>query len=131
MVSGLRYAKSLGAKSAAVVCNENSPMEEIAEITMKALTGAEVLTGSTRLRAGTAEKMILNMLSTAAMVLLGMTWSNLMVNVIPMNDKLVRRSVSIISQAAECSEEEAAKALEETGGSVRRAIIQLIESEEK
>lgn len=131
VLAGMKYARSLGAKTAAIVCNENTPMEEAADLTMKALTGAEVLTGSTRLRAGTAEKMILNMLSTAAMVLLGMTWSNLMVNVIPMNEKLVRRAVSIITQAAQCNEEEAEAALSETEGSVRKAIVSLIESKEK
>ncbi len=131
VLAGLRYAKRLGAATAAIVCNENTPMEEIADITMKAVTGAEVLTGSTRLRAGTAEKMILNMLSTAAMVLLGMTWSNLMVNVVPMNEKLVRRAVSIICAAAGCTPETAAEALDQNGGSVRKAITHLIESEGK
>ena len=131
VLAGLRYAKEIGAKTAAIVCNENTPMEETADITMKALTGAEVLTGSTRLRAGTAEKMILNMLSTTAMVLLGMTWSNLMVNVVPMNEKLVRRAISIITEASGCTEDEAALALDRYGGSVRRAITHLIESKDK
>src|SRR5205823_6833658 len=79
--AALEFAKAKGAKTAAIVCTENSPMSKIADLTVHAPVGAEIITGSTRMKAGTAQKLILNMLSTAMMVRLGMTYGNWMINV--------------------------------------------------
>ncbi len=122
VVEGLRYAKSCGAKTAAVVCNTGTPMKEIADCCAEADTGPEVLTGSTRLKAGTAEKMILNILSTAAMVRLGKVYSNYMVDVKPMNQKLVRRARTIVMEVTGCDEAQAAEAMSASGNSCVRAI---------
>lgn len=94
----LRFAKSLRAKTIAIVNNPHSEMKQIADITIEALTGPEVLTGSTRMKAGTAQKMICNMISTAAMVRLGAVYSNLMINVHLKNEKLMARGVKILQE---------------------------------
>ena len=122
VAEGMRYAKSLGAKTGAVVCNEGTVMKEIADITAEALTGPEVLTGSTRLKAGSAEKMILNILSTAAMVRLGKVYSNYMVDVKPMNQKLVKRATSIIMEVTGCDETCAAEAMKASDNHCMSAI---------
>ncbi len=122
VAEGMRYAKSCGAGTAAVVCNTGSVMAEIADIAAEAVTGPEVLTGSTRLKAGSAEKMILNMLSTAAMVKLGKVYSNFMVDVKPMNKKLVKRAVSIIMEVTGCDEACAREAMEASGNHCMSAI---------
>ena len=122
VVEGLRYAKSTGAKTAAVVCNTGSVMKDIADYCAEAVTGPEVLTGSTRLKAGTAEKMVLNMLSTAAMVRLGKVYSNYMVDVKPMNEKLVRRARNIVMEVTGCDETQAAEAMEASNNHCMSAI---------
>ncbi len=93
VLGGLAYAKSLGAKTIAISCNAHSEMAEIADIAITPIVGAEVLTGSSRLKAGTAQKMVLNMLSTASMVLMGKCYQNLMVDVQATNEKLRHRAV--------------------------------------
>jgi N-acetylmuramic acid 6-phosphate etherase len=97
-------------------------MKELADYCAEAVTGPEVLTGSTRLKAGTAEKMILNMLSTAAMVRLGKVYSNYMVDVKPMNEKLVRRARNIVMEVTGCDEARAAEAMEASGNHCMSAI---------
>ena len=122
VLHGLKYATSIGAKTASVACNKNSLIGQVADIAIEADTGPEVLTGSTRLKAGTAEKMILNMLSTSAMVSLGKVVSNFMVDVKPMNEKLQKRAKSIIIQITGCGEAEAEAALRQCNDSVSQAI---------
>jgi len=90
-LAALEFAKSKAAKTAAIVCSENSPMSKIADITVHLAVGAEIITGSTRMKAGTAQKMVLNMISTATMIRLGMTYSNWMINVSMTNEKLRER----------------------------------------
>ncbi len=122
VVEGIRYARECGAVTAGVVCNYNTQIKKLADITAEAVTGPEVLSGSTRLKAGTAEKMILNMLSTAAMVRLGKVYSNFMVDVRPMNAKLVKRALSIVMQVTGCDEETARIAMEASGNHCKTAI---------
>ena len=126
VAEGLRYARSVGAKTAAVACNPDSVIGKLADIAVEADTGPEVLTGSTRLKAGNAQKMILNMVSTAAMVKLGKVRSNLMVDMIPTNAKLVRRARSMITELTGCSEAEAAEMMEACGGSVSAAVDRIL-----
>ena len=90
------------------------------------MTGPEILTGSTRLKAGTAEKMVLNMISTASMVGIGKVYENLMVDVQQTNEKLVCRAENIVMEAVECSREEARKALKEAGGEAKLAITRML-----
>lgn len=127
VAEGLRYARSAGAKTAAVACNPGSLIGQIAELAIEADTGPEVLTGSTRLKAGNAQKMILNMISTAAMVRLGKVRSNLMVDMRPTNAKLERRARAMVMELTGCGEDRAAQALSECGGSVGKAVDRILE----
>ncbi|MBQ7736807.1 MAG: N-acetylmuramic acid 6-phosphate etherase [Oscillospiraceae bacterium] len=129
VAEGLRYARSAGAKTAAVACNPGSLIGQLADVAIEADTGPEVLTGSTRLKAGNAQKMILNMISTAAMVKLGKVRSNLMVDMRPTNAKLVRRACSMIVELTGCSEAEAEAALA-SGESVSQAVDRLLAERE-
>jgi len=123
-VSGaLAYAKSIGATSVALTCNPDSPIAKMADISIAPLVGPEVLTGSTRLKSGTAQKLVLNMLSTASMVRIGKTYQNLMVDMVTSNEKLVARAVSIVTQATGCSDEVARTALENAGRNAKLAIL--------
>jgi N-acetylmuramic acid 6-phosphate etherase len=124
-ISGLKYAKELGAKSIAISANPNSKMSVFADVSIDVFIGQEVLTGSTRLKSGTAQKMVLNMLSTATMVGLGKVYSNLMVDVIPVNIKLFDRAKRIVMNATECTLEVAEKALEETNMRPKPAIVMI------
>jgi len=124
-ISGLKYAKELGAKSIAISANPNSKMSAFADVSIDVFIGQEVLTGSTRLKSGTAQKMVLNMLSTATMVGLGKVYSNLMVDVIPVNIKLFDRAKRIVMNATECTLEVAEKALEETNMRPKPAIVMI------
>lgn len=122
-ISGMGEARRRGALVINVACNHPSPMAEVAEISITPLTGPEVLNGSTRLKAGTAQKMVLNMLSTGTMIRLGKTYSNLMVDVQPHNIKLKVRARRIVEQACELGPEAAAALLEACGGEVKVAIV--------
>jgi N-acetylmuramic acid 6-phosphate etherase len=122
-IAGLEYAKEVGARAIAVTCNPDSEMARVAELTIAPVVGPEVISGSTRLKSGTAQKLVLNMLSTLTMVKLGKTYGNLMVDVQPTNAKLVERAKRIIMQAAEVSYEQAAAALEASGGQVKVATV--------
>lgn len=122
VLGAVAYAREQGALTVAVVCNKRTPLEKIAEITIAPIVGPEVISGSTRLKAGTAQKMVLNMLSTGAMVLLGKTYGNLMVDVQPKNTKLRRRAVRMVRQVTGLDEQSAEDLLRETGD-VKTAIV--------
>ncbi|MBO6159048.1 MAG: N-acetylmuramic acid 6-phosphate etherase [Firmicutes bacterium] len=118
------YAHQLGTKAIAVVNNNGSKVAEAADIAIEAIVGPEVVTGSTRMKAGTADKMILNMLSTASMIRLGKVYSNWMVDLKVSNVKLVDRAERIVSQIAEVPQEEAARVLHSCGD-VKTAIVMI------
>lgn len=123
VVGALRYAKQRGAFTAAVACASASPAAAIADADLTALTGPEVVTGSTRMKAGTAQKMILNMLSTGAMIRLGKVYGNLMVDVAATNEKLRERALHIVMEVSGCSREESAAALRTAGGHAKTAVL--------
>ena len=126
VVHGLRYANSLGCATVAVACVRDSLIGREAQVAIEPVTGAEVLTGSTRLKAGTAQKMILNMISTGSMVGAGKAYQNLMVDVQQSNQKLKVRARNMVMEACHCTEEEAEQALEESGGRAKTAIVMLL-----
>jgi N-acetylmuramic acid 6-phosphate etherase len=122
-LSGMAEARRRGALVVSLTCNHLSPMAELAEIAIAPVTGPEVINGSTRLKAGTAQKMVLNMLSTGIMIRLGKTYGNLMVDVQPVNAKLKVRARRIVEQACGLNAEEAAALMEACGGEVKVAIV--------
>ncbi|MSO19255.1 MAG: N-acetylmuramic acid 6-phosphate etherase [Acidobacteria bacterium] len=124
-VGALRYARSRRAVTVAIACNSDSPLEKIARIAITPLTGPEILSGSTRLKAGLAQKMILQMISTAVMTQLGNVYQNYMVGVRPTNEKLVARACGIISKITGASERSARATLQMAGNDVRTAIVML------
>ncbi|EGP9954044.1 N-acetylmuramic acid 6-phosphate etherase, partial [Listeria monocytogenes] len=111
-VSAIEYGKKVGALTISVTCNNQSPMNQLAEIGIAPIVGPEVITGSTRMKAGSAQKMVLNMFSTGIMVKVGNIYQNLMVNVQPTNEKLIQRATNIIKEAAEIEESQAKEYLE-------------------
>lgn len=129
VLGAMAYAHEIGAKTVAVTCNKASEMNAVADIPIGVETGPEVITGSTRMKCGTAQKMVLNMLSTGAMIRLGKVYGNLMVDVMPTNEKLVRRAISIVATAADVDEEVARRTLEACGFSVKTAIVMLVRGE--
>jgi N-acetylmuramic acid 6-phosphate etherase len=122
-IAAIEYARKKGAKTVAVVCNPNSPLEKEAEVGIVADVGPEVISGSTRMKAGTAQKMILNMLSTGAMTRLGYVYGNLMVNVHLKNTKLVERGAAILQKITGMAREEALSALKKAGNRVPVALV--------
>jgi N-acetylmuramic acid 6-phosphate etherase len=126
VLGGLEYARKLGCRTAAIVCNPNSPMAAAAELAIEAFPGPECVTGSTRLKAGTCQKLILNMISTAAMVSCGKVYGNLMVDVDPCNEKLVVRARKIVMEATGCEETVAAEALAQAGNHAKTAITMIL-----
>ena len=124
-LGALDYARKKGAATIAVVCNRGSEMAHHATVAIEVNVGPEVLTGSTRLKAGTAEKLVCNMLSTGAMARLGYIYGNLMVNVRPSNKKLLERSLSIIEHLAQVDRDVAIAALKSAGMSVPHALVML------
>lgn len=122
----MEYAKQLGAPTVAVTCCPGSELDQFADIGIAPAPGPEVVTGSTRMKSGTAQKMVLNMLSTGAMIKLGKVYGNLMVDVKPSNEKLIRRCVTIVCSAAECTEAEATKALEDCDYRPKVAIVMVL-----
>ncbi len=124
-VAAVGYARRHHAKTIAVTCNRHSLLERVADLTIVTEVGPEAVAGSTRLKAGTAQKMVLNMLSTAAMVRLGYVYGNLMVNVHRKNEKLEERGVSILEQAARVTRDAARQALKAAGNSVPVALVML------
>lgn len=123
VLGAVRYARGVGAVTAGISCTPGSLLSSAVDIPIEPLPGPEVIAGSTRLRAGTATKLVLNMISTAAMVRLGHVYRNLMVNVQAKNEKLVDRARRIISAAAEVDYSRASELLEESGRSVKTAIV--------
>ena len=124
VLGALEEAQARGALTASLTCRPDSPIEQLAGIAIVPVVGPEVLTGSSRLKAGTAQKLVLNMISTATMVRLGKVYRNLMIDVQPTNAKLRDRAVRIVRDAASVSLDEAAQALA-AAGSVRIAIVML------
>jgi len=123
VIGALEHANPLGAVTIALTCVPNSPMSTIADITIAPITGPEVLTGSTRMKAGTATKLVLNMISTGVMIKTGAVYGNLMVNLAPTNAKLIDRARRIIIAATGVNEPIAAELLEKSNNSVKTAIV--------
>ncbi|HBO37334.1 MAG TPA: N-acetylmuramic acid 6-phosphate etherase [Pasteurellaceae bacterium] len=126
VIGGLTYAKELGATTISIASNPGSKMAQIADIAIDTLVGPEILTGSSRMKSGTAQKMVLNMLTTASMVLIGKCYQNLMVDVQASNAKLVARATRIVMQATECSREQAEIALKQANNNAKVAILMLL-----
>ena len=126
VLGGLEYARELGCRTAAIVCNANSPMAAAAELAIEVFPGPECVSGSTRLKAGTCQKLILNMISTAAMVSCGKVYQNLMVDMDPCNEKLVVRARKIVMEATGCEEAAAGEALAQAGGHAKTAITMIL-----
>ena len=126
VLGGLAYARSLGCFTAAVSCNANAPVLNAADIGICAVVGPEVVTGSTRMKAGTAQKLILNMLTTTAMILSGKVYQNLMVDLHASNEKLVARAVRIVIQATDCDAATARAALKDADMSAKLAILHIL-----
>jgi len=122
-IAAIKYARAHGAKTVAVVCNPKSPLGKAAQVAIVADVGAEVVAGSTRMKAGTAQKMILNMLSTGAMTRLGYVYGNLMVNLHTKNEKLLERAVGILEETAGLNRAAARKLLAAAGGRVPVALV--------
>lgn len=122
----MEYAKGLGAATVSVTCCPGSVLDNFADIGIAPAPGPEVVTGSTRMKSGTAQKMVLNMLSTGAMIKLGKVYGNLMVDVKPSNEKLVRRCVTIVCAATECDEATATAALEACEYRPKVAIVMVL-----
>lgn len=125
-LGGMAYAKSIGCKVAAIVCNNDSEMANAADIAIEIIVGPEILTGSTRLKAGTAQKLVLNMISTTAMVSIGKAYQNLMVDVRPTNKKLRVRAHNIVMQTTKADWQTVDKALLESDYNVKTAIIMIL-----
>ncbi|RJT35137.1 N-acetylmuramic acid 6-phosphate etherase [Rahnella woolbedingensis] len=126
VVAALNYAKSLHATTVALTCNQGSQITQIADIAIMPVVGAEVVTGSSRMKAGTAQKLVLNMLTTGAMIRSGKVFGNLMVDVEATNQKLVQRQINIVMQATDCDPAIAAQALEACQGNCKTAIVMVL-----
>ena len=128
VIGALQYASLVGATTVAIANTPHATISEYAKYVIELLTGPEVLTGSTRLKAGTSQKLICNMISTGSMIAIGKVYGNLMVDVKVTNYKLEKRALRIIQEIADCSEEVAEKALRESKGNAKTAIV-MIEKE--
>ena len=126
VIGALKYAKEIGAASIALSCNLNSELSKYADIAIEVDTGAEILAGSTRLKAGTAQKLVLNMISTVSMINLGKTYGNLMVDLQVSNIKLRDRAIRIIQAATSCDFKRAQEALQESKDQVKVAIVMIL-----
>ena len=131
VIGGLNYAKQLGATAVSLVSNPNAVMSDIADIAIITAVGPEALTGSSRLKSGTAQKMVLNMLTTAAMIRLGKCYQNLMVDVQATNQKLKARAIHIVMQATDCDQTTAEQTLHTTNGNAKLAIMMLLSGLDK
>jgi len=123
VIGGLTYAKQLGAYTIAIACTKQSEIGSIADLAIEPLPGPEVITGSTRMKAGTAQKLILNMLTTGAMIKIGKVYGNLMVDVRASNEKLIERAKRIVCAATELDRSQAESLLEQTNYDVKLAIL--------
>jgi len=125
VVAAVAYARARGAHTAAVTCNHGTPLADAAEIVIIADVGPEVISGATRMKAGSAQKMILNMITTGAMTRLGYVYENLMVNVHMQNSKLVERGIRILMCACKIDREAAVQTIKSAGRSVPVALVML------
>ena len=122
VIGAIEYANGLGCETIGITSNEDTLITKSAKISIITDTGAEVITGSTRMKAGTAQKIILNMLSTVAMIKLGNVYENMMINLRPTNEKLTKRMIRIVTEIIDVSEEEAKKLLEKSDWNIRTAV---------
>ncbi len=125
VVKAIEYAKSLGAKTIGITSNEGSKLDKVADVSICPDTGAEVVTGSTRMKAGTAQKLILNTISTCSMIKCGYVYENMMINLKPTNIKLTERIVRIVREIVGCDYDSARAALEECNWDIRKASSKL------
>jgi N-acetylmuramic acid 6-phosphate etherase len=125
VVAALAYARTLGARTACITCNPSSPLTSVVDTPIVAEVGPEVISGSTRLKAATAQKMITNMITTGAMTRLGYVYENLMVNVHMHNSKLIERGISILTRACDVTREKAVDVIRSAGRSVPVALVML------
>jgi len=126
VIGALRFARQLGCRTAAISCNPDSPIAHEAEIAISPVVGPEALTGSTRLKSGTAQKLVLNMISTGAMIKIGKVYQNLMVDMQATNIKLLDRACRMVCQATGCSVDDADAALKQTCYEVKTAILMVL-----
>ena len=126
VIGALEYAKSLGSVTVSITSNPNSAMANIVDIAIDTLVGPEVLTGSSRLKSGTAQKLVLNMLTTASMILMGKCYQNLMVDVQASNEKLKARAIRIVMQATDCDKALAEETLKLSGQNAKLAIMMIL-----
>ncbi|CAI1952456.1 TPA: N-acetylmuramic acid 6-phosphate etherase [Serratia fonticola] len=126
VLGAIAYSRSVGATAVAISCNPNSEMGQAADIAIEPVVGPEVVTGSSRMKAGTAQKLILNMITTGAMIRSGKVYSNLMVDVEATNAKLIQRQVNIVVEATESSPEEAEEALNQCQRHCKTAIVMIL-----
>lgn len=128
VIAALQYARQSGANTVSIACNPQAEASQYADVAIEVVTGPEVLTGSTRLKAGTAQKLVLNMISTCAMIGIGKVYQNLMVDVRPTNRKLMERAKRIIMEAADVTYEEAEFYYAQAHGSVKAAVVMILTS---
>ena len=126
VIGSLEYAKSLGSVTVSIASNPNSAMANIVDIAIDTVVGAEVLTGSSRLKSGTAQKLVLNMLTTASMILMGKCYQNLMVDVQASNEKLKARAIRIVMQATDCDKALAEETLKQADQNAKLAIMMIL-----
>ncbi|QIM69191.1 N-acetylmuramic acid 6-phosphate etherase [Basfia succiniciproducens] len=131
VIGALNYAKSLEAITISIASNPDSAMASIADIAIDTLVGAEVLTGSSRMKSGTAQKLVLNMLTTASMVLMGKCYQNLMVDVQASNEKLRARAIRIVMQATDCEKEVAERFLKAADNNAKLAVMMILTNLDK
>lgn len=126
VIGGMQYAKSLGATVISLCCNANAPMIDLADIAITPIVGPEVITGSSRMKAGTAQKLVLNMLTTASMIKIGKVYGNLMVDVEATNAKLIERQIAIVRQATQSDRQTAISALQQSEQHCKTAILMIL-----
>ena len=126
VIGAMEYAQSIGAKVGAISCNEDSKVFDHADHKIFVDVGSEIITGSTRMKSGTAQKLVLNMITTTAMIRIGKVYNNLMVDLLPLNSKLVDRAKRLIREVTGCSIDEANKAYLESNAQVKVAILMVM-----
>ena len=131
VIGALEYAKSLGSVTVSIASNPNSAMANIVDIAIDTVVGPEVLTGSSRLKSGTAQKLVLNMLTTASMILMGKCYQNLMVDVQASNEKLKARAIRIVMQATDCDKALAEETLKQADQNAKLAIMMILSGLER
>ena len=131
VIGALEYAKSLGSVTVSITSNPNSAMANIVDIVIDTVVGPEVLTGSSRLKSGTAQKLVLNMLTTASMILMGKCYQNLMVDVQASNEKLKARAIRIVMQATDCDKALAEETLKQADQNAKLAIMMILSGLER